>query len=101
MELRRLNLIFPPTLEDAVVAALLDRTPALPGFTTLRAEGHGSDFARASVREQVRGHVARRVLWMVLPREEVETVLAELRQRLPSREITWWTEIVEGFGRLA
>ena len=41
MELRRLNLVFSPVLEDAVIAALLDM-PDLPGFTTLHGEGHGS-----------------------------------------------------------
>jgi len=101
MELRRLNLVFAPDVEDVVLATLLERTPALPGFTTLRAAGHGSSFQQASAQEQVRGHVTRRVLWMVLPREDVEPVLAALRERLPSRHVVWWTEIVEAFGALA
>lgn len=48
-QLVRLNLVFPPTLEDAVTDALM-ADPVLPGFTLLHAEGHTGDFARASIR---------------------------------------------------
>ncbi len=100
MELRRLNLFFPPALENTVVEILLEHEPPLPGFTTLSVQGHGGDFSRASLREKVRGHIARRALWMVLPRENVDTVLTALRQHMPSHEVIWWTEVVEDFGRL-
>ena len=100
MELRRLNLVFSPVLEDAVIAALLDM-PDLPGLTTLHGEGHGSSFDKASSRERVRGRVARDMAGLVLPAERVDDVLDGLRQRLPGADIRWWSEIVERFGRLA
>lgn len=101
MAWRRLTLVFPPALEDAVTATLLEREPAAGGFTLLRVEGHGADFSRASVREQVRGHVARRMLWVVLPEDAVEGVLEDMRHCVPPGQVVWWTEAVDGFGRLA
>lgn len=96
----RLNLIFHPTLEDTVTDTLM-ADPALPGFTLLHAEGHSSDFARASIREQVRGRVDQRVLWMVLERERLDDVLAALRERIASSDVRWWVEPVLAGGRLA
>lgn len=100
MELRRLNLVFPPALEEAVIAVLLDM-PDLLGFTTLRGEGHGSSFEGASLRERVRGRVARNMAWLVLPAERVDEVLATLRRHLQNPDVIWWSEVVERFGRLA
>ena len=72
-QLVRLNLVFPPTLEDAVTDALM-ADPVLPGFTLLHAEGHTGDFARASIREKVRGRVDRRVIWVLIEYEQLEQV---------------------------
>ena len=98
-ELVRLNLVFPPALEDAVTGALMTDT-TLPGFTLLHAEGHSSDFTHASIREQVRGRVDRRVLWVVIERERVDGLLAALRQRIASNDVRWWMEPVMAMGRL-
>jgi hypothetical protein len=98
--LRRLNLVFPAALENAVTEALIEHEPPLPGFTLLKAEGHGGDFANASTEECVRGRVDRRVVWIVLPQNEVAAVVAFLQSRLRSGEIVWWTEPVESFGRM-
>jgi hypothetical protein len=96
----RLNLIFPPTLENAVTEALT-ADPTLPGFTLLRAEGHSSDFAHASIREKVRGRVDRRVLWVVIEHERLNSVLDALRTRIASSDVRWWAEPVIAGGRLA
>jgi hypothetical protein len=98
-ELIRLNLIFPPALEDAVTETLI-ADPTLPGFTLLHAEGHSSDFAHASIREKVRGRVDRRVLWVVIERERLDGVLAVLRARIASSDVRWWVESVIAGGRL-
>ena len=95
----RLNLVCPPALEEAVTGVLM-ADPTLPGFTLLHAEGHSSDFAHASIREQVRGRVDRRVLWVVIERERVEGLLAALRQRIASSDVRWWMEPVMAMGRL-
>ncbi|MGE0483887.1 MAG: DUF3240 family protein [Gammaproteobacteria bacterium] len=100
-ELLRLTLLYPPTIEARLVEVLLEHTPELPGFTTLAAEGHGTDFAHASVRELVRGRVRRGMLLMVLPAERVGEVLAGLRAQLSNPEIVYWSEPVTAFGHLA
>ena len=95
----RLNLVVPPALEETVTGVLM-ADPTLPGFTLLHAEGHSSDFAHASIREQVRGRVDRRVLWVVIERERVDGLLAALRQRIASSDVRWWMEPVMAMGRL-
>lgn len=99
-EFVRLNLIFPPSLENAVTDALI-ADPALPGFTLFHAEGHSSDFTHASASERVRGRIERRVLWVVVERERLDQVLSALHQRVASTEVRWWTEPVLALGRLA
>ncbi|MBC7202531.1 MAG: DUF3240 family protein [Pusillimonas sp.] len=96
----RLNLVFPPSLEDALTEALLSN-PAAPGFTLLHAEGHGNDFSLASISEQVRGRTDRRVLWMVIPQPEMEPLLTNLKQSITSHEIRWWAEPIIASGKLA
>ncbi|MPN05440.1 hypothetical protein SDC9_152690 [bioreactor metagenome] len=70
------------------------------GFTLLHAQGHTGDFSRASVREQIRGRVDRRVIWVLLEPGQLEGVLASLRQRIASRDVRWWVEPVLAGGRL-
>lgn len=95
----RLNLVFSPALENVVTEALM-ADPALPGFTLLHAEGHTSDFSRASIREQVRGRVDRRLVWVLIEPGRVDEVLALLRQRIVSRDVRWWVEPVLAGGKL-
>ncbi|KAF1712224.1 hypothetical protein CSC70_01465 [Pseudoxanthomonas kalamensis DSM 18571] len=96
----RLNLVFPPGLEDVVTEAMI-ADPTLPGFTLLHAEGHSSNFAHASAGEQVRGRVERRVLWVVIEHDQLEHVLSALRARIAAPEVQWWVEPVLDGGRLA
>ncbi|MCB1746702.1 MAG: DUF3240 family protein [Gammaproteobacteria bacterium] len=100
-DLARLTLLYPPAIEARLVELLLEHEPELPGFTTLAAEGHGSAFAHASVRELVRGRVRRGMLLMVLPVERVGEVLGDLRRQLPNPEVVYWSEPVTAFGHLA
>jgi hypothetical protein len=97
----KLTLIYPPAAEDHIVELLLNADPPLPGFTTWRAEGHGHDFGKASVRERVRGRVARGVLALILPRSRLSSVLEDIRSRAAVPNLAYWIEPVEAFGRLA
>ncbi len=99
--LTRLTIAFPPALEARIVELLLEHEPPLPGFTVLRGEGHGADFSRASVREQVRGRVDRRILMIILPQAHAEALLDALRSAVPNPQVAWWLEPVLAFGRLA
>ena len=100
-ELCRLMLVVPVSLEDDVVDALLAIEPPINGFTSSDAEGHGHDFAQAQIREQVRGRIARKVLWLVIHRERVASIIEQLHQRVRNRDAVWWVEPVEQFGRLS
>lgn len=100
-DLQRLTLVFPPNVEERLLELLLEQEPPLPGFTVVAGEGHGADFATASLREQVRGRVARRIVLMVLPAESIEQLIGRLRATLPNPHVTWWVEPVVAFGRLA
>lgn len=97
----KLTLVFPPAAEDHIVELLLNADPPLPGFTTWRAEGHGHDFGNASLRERVRGRVARGVLVLILPRSRLGSVLENICSKAGIVNLAYWTEPVEAFGRLA
>ncbi len=100
LTLKRLTLLVPRDLEDAMLAAVLDLRPPIAGFTTTHVSGHGERFDGTTVQEQVRGRVDRTLLWVVLPAEAVERVLDQLRQRIAHPDIVWWLEPVDAMGRL-
>ena len=97
----KLTIAFPPDLEDDIVECLLDLPDDVGGFSVVSAEGHGHGFARASVRERVRGRVARRLLYVILEQPRVPTVLERLRATVRSPSVAYWVEPVLDFGRLA
>ena len=96
----KLTLVYPPAAEDHIVELLLDADPPLSGFTTWRAEGHGHDFGNASVRERVRGRVARGVLVLILARSRLPSVLEDIRLKAGVPNLAYWIEPIEAFGRL-
>ena len=54
MSLLRLSVLFPPGLEEPITEAI-SADASMPGFTLLHAEGHSSDFSRASSPSTSRG----------------------------------------------
>lgn len=97
----KLTLVYPPEAETHIVELLLNSEPPLPGFTTWQVDGHGHEFGKASVRERVRGCVARGVLVLILPRARVGKLLEEIRVEAAVPGLAFWIEPVEAFGRLA
>ena len=95
----KLTLAFPPDLEDDIVETLLDLPDDVGGFTVVTAEGHGHGFARASVRERVRGRVGRRLLYVILESERLPIVLERLQATIHSPAVAYWVEPVSDFGR--
>lgn len=79
---------------------MLTMKPAIGGFTTVEAEGHGFDFSKASIRECVRGRVERCVLIAVMPRERAARILEAIREALPVPHLTYWLEPVLEVGHL-
>lgn len=97
----KLTLVYPPVSEAHIVEMLMNSSPPLSGFTTFAAEGHGHGFDKASMRERVRGRIARGVLIVVLPRTRVAPLLDEIRVKAAIPDLVYWIEPVEAFGRLA
>lgn len=98
---RKLTLVCPDTIAERVVDILLESNVEMAGFTTFKADGHGHDFTSASVRERVRGRVARRVVVAVLRAEDVSAVLEELQAQIKNPHLAFWTEPVLAYGHLS
>lgn len=96
----QLTLAFPLALEEQLLGELRELDPDLPGFTILRAQGHGHGYAHASIREQVRGRTERGLMQLVMAGDRAEALVAGLGARLPLVEIAYWLTPVLGFGRL-
>jgi hypothetical protein len=96
----KLTLAYPPASETHIVELLLNCDPPLNGFTTFAAEGHGHSFGKASMRERVRGRIARGILVVVLPRSRAPSLLEEIAVKAAIEDLVYWVEPVEAFGRL-
>lgn len=79
---------------------ILSAKPAIGGFTTFNAEGHGFDFSKASPSERVRGRVERGVLVAVMPRARASLLLEAISKKLPVPHMAYWIEPVLELGRL-
>ncbi len=97
----KLTLVYPPASDAHIVELMTNSNPPLAGFTTWHAEGHGHSFDNASMRERVRGRIARGILTIVLPRDRLAPLLEEIRTKAAIADLVYWVEPVEGFGRLA
>ena len=100
-QLCKLTLIYPPSIEELIIELLLTADPPLKGFTTWSADGHGLDFAEATVGERVRGRVRRSVMVLVLPRSRLPSLLETVRANVGAPHLAYWVEAVESFGRLS
>ncbi len=85
----RMTLVFPPELEDGITEALSAHA-GLSGYTLFHAEGHTSDFRRASAGEQVRGRVQRRVLWMLIDPAQLDVALDGVRATGAAQVVRGW-----------
>lgn len=96
----KLTLVYPSAVAESLVDMLLSMDPPVRGFTTFAAEGHGFDFAKATIKERVRGRVERDVLVAVMPRANAASVLELIRHKLPVPHMAYWLEPVLECGRL-
>ncbi len=95
--LLRINI--PPGLEEEFVDVLL-ANERIEGYQCYPTSGHGQ-VGSMSLAEQVAGRRRRIQFELVLAADLVESVLENLKQALPSRDIVWWTLPVSGSGRFA
>lgn len=94
--LLRLNI--PPDLEEDVVDLLLT-TDGIPGFQSYPIRGHGRVGAM-TIAEQVEGRRNRVQFEVVLDDERLESVLQNLKEALPVRDIIYWVLPISASGRL-
>ncbi len=92
-----LVLNIPPEIEEDLVDYLLS-LESVPGFTSFRVHGHGEHSA-LSIAEQVTGRRARLRYELVLPEDQVESVLSGLKAEVGS-DIIYWLQPVTKFGRI-
>ncbi|MCF6220288.1 MAG: DUF3240 family protein [Robiginitomaculum sp.] len=96
----KLTLVYPPESEDSLLEFMLEQDPPLSGFTTIKCEGHGLGFTRASASEKVRGRINRRLFIVIMDTQRVEPLLAQIKAELPISGLMFWTEPVSIAGRL-
>jgi len=101
LEYRKLTLMCPDDLAERLIDILLDANVRLTGFTTLKGDGHGHDFASATVRERVRGRVARRLIIAVLPADDVAVLLEDIHEQVRNPQLAYWVEPVLAYGHLS
>jgi Protein of unknown function (DUF3240) len=80
---------------------MLSSVPAINGFTTWQAEGHGESFHTATGAERVRGRVARTVFMTIMESSRAKSLLAEIAEKAPIAHMIYWIEPVTEFGRMA
>lgn len=101
MTYMKLTLSCPTALGEQVVEYLIASEWLEGGFTTIAAQGHGRDFAQASLREKVRGRADHLNIFAVLPAENIPPLLDALRARFRNPHMVYWTEPVHAFGDFA
>lgn len=95
--LLRINI--PPGLEEEFLDALLS-DERVPGYQCYPTSGHGQ-VGSMTIMEQVAGRRNRVQFELVLEADIVEPVVNGLKDKLPSRDIIWWTLPVLGSGRFS
>ena len=96
----QLTLVAPASLEETLAEYLLSHPRWGGAFTLLRAEGRGSRGHILTPQEQVRGRVSRAQFQIVLEADAAGTLLDELKQAFPKRDVAYWLTPVIEFGRL-
>ena len=100
-EYQKLTLVCPDELAERIIDVMLEADVRMTGFTTVKADGHGHDFSSATVRERVRGRVARRVIVAILPAEDVAVLLNDIHQQIKNPHLAYWIEPVSAYGHLS
>ncbi|MEE4360072.1 MAG: DUF3240 family protein [Pseudomonadales bacterium] len=84
-----LTLVAPPTLEDALLEALLE-DPAIESFSSSPGRGHGTQPERLSVAEQVSGWRREIRVEVLLRADDRAALLKSLQTRFSTDAVRWW-----------
>ena len=96
-----LTLVFPPSLEEDVIGLLLEHPQWAARFICFRGDGHGQAMPLSASAELVRGRTPRLIVQMIVARNEVRALLAELHRAVASPEVAYWLVELAESGRLA
>ena len=94
-----LLIIAPPILEESLVDWLLETAPE-SGFTTLEAEGHGTDPRSMSAAERVAGRRRNVQFQVLLDRAQAERVIELLHASFGASGLVWCLLPALAYGRL-
>lgn len=97
----QLTLALPAALEDEVLDVLRAHPEWVSGFTIAPADGFGAGAQHLSAIEQVMGRSRRRMVQILMRREDVEPLRLALAERFQAPDMAWWLTPVLGFGRFA
>lgn len=95
-----LMLIAPHELEEMIIDILLEHDEIVRRFGSQLIDGHGARIGYANVAEQVRGRARLCEFKLLMAGEDIDGILAALRERLPRAEITYWAFPVLIYGRV-
>lgn len=87
-------------LEEMVIDILLEHDDIVRRFGSYHIDAHGARIGYANVAEQVRGRSRRVEFQLLMTNENVDGILAALRERLPRAEITYWALPLLTYGRI-
>jgi hypothetical protein len=96
---RLLTVNVPPALEDTFVDWLLSQGLE-QGFTSYRADGHGSAHEHLTIGEQVRGRQRRAEFRLVLDEESARRIVDSLESDFAGADIFYFVLPVLRFGHL-
>jgi hypothetical protein len=96
-----LTLVFPPSIEDALVGHLLAHPEWVSGCTLGPADGLGRPLHGQDAHELVRGRTRQIAAQIVMDGEDARALIALLRDALPRADVWWWIVPVIDSGRLA
>lgn len=95
-----LHLLCPLAVEERVVDLLLALGEA-GVFTSAPTHAHGFAHGRLNAAEQVSGRSEASLVHLVLPRAELDALLADLQRELPRSGVRYWVTEVQRQGELA
>jgi hypothetical protein len=96
-----LTLAIPARLEEAVFDHLHSHAEWVDGFSSVDAEGFGARVSLDTALEQVRGRASRRLVMMLMRRDDADKLLQSLRAAFRNPHMAYWITPITEFGRFA
>ena len=97
----QLTLALPAVLEEEVLDALRAQTQWVSGFTIVPGEGFGAGAQQLSTIEQVMGRARRRLVHILMRRDDVAPLCEVLARQFQAPDMAWWVTPIVDFGRFA